>query len=156
MPRKPRWSVTWPTRPCGVYTVPVRAADPTDAVRVAAEQELQTTPGYALAFDYEPQVWRVLRPYWLRSRPVAGPDYPDTVPGEVAFAPALLDPDEIAERAVSAVRIGDALGHSEGEIRATVGQILGLLTPDEVAEVLVRVTDETEEINRFSRGEATL
>jgi hypothetical protein len=58
--RKPRWSVTWPTRPSG---------------------------GYSVAFDYEPQVWRLLRPYRLRSHPVAGPDFPDQVLGEIAFTP---------------------------------------------------------------------
>ena len=43
--------------------------------------------GDTVAFDYEPQVWRLLRPYRLRSHPVAGPDFPDLVLGEVAFTP---------------------------------------------------------------------
>jgi hypothetical protein len=85
--RKPRWSVTWPTRPNGIYTQLVRADDPVDAVRVAAGLDWPTAPGYSLAFDYEPQVWRLRRPYSLRSRPVAGPDFPDQVLGEVAFTP---------------------------------------------------------------------
>ncbi|MFD9464348.1 hypothetical protein [Streptomyces sp. NPDC060027] len=85
--RKPRWSVTWPTRPSGVYTQLVRADDPVDAVRVASELDWPTAPGYEVAFDYEPQVWRLLHPYALRSRPVAGPDFPDLVLGEVAFTP---------------------------------------------------------------------
>lgn len=89
MPRfcKPRWSVTWPTRPNGIYTQLVRADDPVDAVRVAAELEWPTADGYTVAFDYEPQVWRLKRPYSLRSRPVAGPDFPDLILGEVAFTP---------------------------------------------------------------------
>ena len=90
--RKPRWSVTWPTRPNGVYTQLVRADDPTDAVRVAAELEWPTAPGYTVAFDYAPQVWRLLRPYRWRSHPVAGPDFPDQVLGEVAFTPEPLPP----------------------------------------------------------------
>ena len=85
--RKPRWSVTWPTRPNGVYTQLVRADDPVDAVRVAAELDWPTAPGYSVAFDYEPQVWRLLRPYWLRSHPVAGPAFPDLILGEIAFTP---------------------------------------------------------------------
>lgn len=88
--RKPRWSVTWPTHPNGVYTQLVRAADPTDAVRVAAELDWPTAPGYTVAFDYAPQVWRLLRPYRWRSRPVAGPDFPDQILGEVAFTPEPL------------------------------------------------------------------
>jgi hypothetical protein len=88
--RKPRWSVTWPTRPNGVYTQLVRADDPVDAVRVAAELDWPTADGYTVAFDYEPQVWRLRRPYRLRSHPVAGPDFPDQVLGEVAFTPEPL------------------------------------------------------------------
>lgn len=82
-----RWSVTWPTHPVGTYTVLVRAADPTDAVRVAADMDLPCADGYSMAFDYEPCVWRLRHPYRLRSRYVQGPTFPDSVPGAVAFTP---------------------------------------------------------------------
>lgn len=85
--------MTWPTRPHGVYTQLVRADNPVDAVRVAAALDWPIAPGYSVAFDYEPQVWRLRRPYRLRSRPVAGPDFPDQVPGQVAFTPAPLPRD---------------------------------------------------------------
>lgn len=80
----PRYSVTWPTRPEGVYSQYVRAADATDAVRVAAALDWPTTDGYTLAVDYVPEVWRLRRPYRWLSRHAAGPHYPDRVP----FAPA--------------------------------------------------------------------
>ncbi|MFD7705650.1 hypothetical protein [Streptomyces sp. NPDC059786] len=149
MPRMPRWSATWPTRPEGVYTVLVRATDPTDAVRIASEEVMPLTDGYALAFDYEPQVWRLLRPYRLRSHPVAGPSYPEDVP----FVPEPLDLKAVAEEAMSAVRLGDALGKSEDEIRTAVGQTLGLLTPTQVVEAFAVVRAETREINSYTSGE---
>jgi hypothetical protein len=152
MLRKPRWSVTWPTRPNGVYTQLVRAGDPTDAVRVAAELEWQTTPGYSVAFDYTPQVWRLLRPYRLRSRSVAGPDYPDTVPGEVAFTSEPLDLAAIADQVVSVIRVSDALGKDKHELRAAVGQIVGNLIPAEAEQVLAIVAAETREINAYTGG----
>jgi hypothetical protein len=73
----PRWSVTWPTRPEGVYTVFVRATSATHAVDVAANQYLPVTVGYAMAFDYEPEVWRLRHPYRYRSHHVAGPELRD-------------------------------------------------------------------------------
>lgn len=152
--RKPRWSVTWPTRPNGVYTQLVRADDPADAVRVAAELEWPTAPGYAVAFDYEPQVWRLLRPYRLRSRRVVGPDFPDAVPGEVAFAPEQIDLNVVVSRAMGAVKLGDALGHSTSEVRAAVGQILAGLTTEQVEEVLAQVIAEVAESNAYTQGEA--
>lgn len=152
--RKPRWSVTWPTRPSGVYTVLVRAADPTDAVRVAAELELPVNDGYSIAFDYEPQVWRLLRPYRLRSRRVAGPDFQDAVLGEVAFTPEEIDLNVVASRAMGAVKVGDALGHRMDEIRAAIGQILGGLTTEQVEDVLARVIAEVAESNAYTRGES--
>ena len=85
--RNPAWAVTWPTRPAGVYSLKVRAADPTDAVRAAAEQHWPTVPGYSVAFDYTPQVWRLQHPYRWRSRHVRGPMFPDVIPGRVAFTP---------------------------------------------------------------------
>lgn len=89
--RAHRWSVIWPTRPQGFYTVVVRADDPTDAVRVAAKWELPTADGHSLALDYEPMVWRMKRPYWLRAKQVAGPDYPALrTPGDDAFMPLPL------------------------------------------------------------------
>ena len=150
--RKPRWSVTWPTRPNGVYTQLVRADDPTDAVRVAAELDWPTAPGYTVAFDYEPQVWRLRRPYGLRSRPVAGPEFPDTLPGEVAFTPEPRDLRRVAAQAVGAVKVGDALSHGEDEIHAAVGQILSDLTPAQVAETLAIVAAEVEEANAYTGG----
>jgi len=78
--------VTWPTRPEGVYTVLVRAEDPVDAVRVAADLDMPLTEGYSMAFDYEPEVWRLRRPYRFRSRHVAGPDFGD-VDDAVPFVP---------------------------------------------------------------------
>lgn len=78
--RLPRWTVTFPTRPGGLYSHLVRAADPTDAVRVAATLDWPTNPGHTLAFDHTPEVWRLHRPYCWRSRHAAGPTYPeDTV-----------------------------------------------------------------------------
>lgn len=151
---KPRWSVNWPIRPDGIYTAIVRAIDPTDAVRVAAERELRTAEGYSLAFDYEPEVWRLRHPYQRRSRHVAGPFFPDTVPGEVAFAPLPVDLCEVADQVVSAVKARDALGYSKGEIRAVVGQIVTGLTPVEVEAVLARAATETGEINRLGHGTA--
>ncbi|MFI8872451.1 hypothetical protein [Streptomyces sp. NPDC055243] len=88
--RKPRWSVTWPTRPSGLLTVYVRADDPTDAVRIAAQLEWPTEPGWRMAFDYTPEVWRLRRPYWRRARYSAGPHYPDRERGAVVFRPEPL------------------------------------------------------------------
>ncbi|MGH3584864.1 MAG: hypothetical protein ACRDQ0_00940 [Pseudonocardia sp.] len=84
----PQYSVTWPTRPNGVYSELVHATDPTDAVRVAASLEWPTNPGYEVAFDYTPEVWALRRPYRLRSRHVQGPHYPDGLANEPAFTPA--------------------------------------------------------------------
>jgi hypothetical protein len=83
----PRYTVTWPTRPAGVYSIIVRAADPTDAARVAADEELPTTDGYSIAYDYEPEVWRIRRPYRLLSRHVQGPSYSDTEDTLQPFVP---------------------------------------------------------------------
>lgn len=91
--RKPRWSVTWPTRPSGVLTVYVRADDPADAVRVAAKPEWPTEPGYQMAFDYTPEVWRLRRPYWWRSRYAAGPHFPGAAHGETSFTPLPVGSD---------------------------------------------------------------
>lgn len=152
--RKPRWSVTWPTRPNGVHTVLVRADDPTDAVRVASEQDPSVTGGYALAFDYEPQVWRLRRPYWWRSRPATGPDYPDMTPGEAGFTPVPVDLRKVADEVVSEIRAAHGFDKSQGEVRAIVGQIVSHLTPAQVEAVLAQVIDETRAINEFTRGEA--
>lgn len=84
----PQYSVTWPTRPAGVYTEYVHAADPTDAVRVAGDLDWPTSPGYTMAFDYEPEVWLLRRPHRLRSRHVQGPHFSDCEPGQAAFTPA--------------------------------------------------------------------
>lgn len=149
MPRKPRWSVTWPTRPNGVYTVLVRADNPTDAVRVAAEQD--DLPVYALAFDYEPEVWRLLHPYRWRSHHVAGPDYGGGDFDVEALTP--LDLDAIAAEVVSVIRVCDALGKSKGEVRAAVGQIVGTLLPSLTEKVLAIVAAETREINAYTVGE---
>ncbi|MGW1015598.1 hypothetical protein [Streptomyces niveus] len=83
----PNYSVTFPTRPSGVYTKWVRAADPTDAVRVAAELDWPTGPGYTVAFDYEPEVWLNRHPYRLRSRHVQGPRFGGTASDAPAFTP---------------------------------------------------------------------
>lgn len=85
--RNPEWTVTWPTRPAGVYTLRVRALDATNAVRVAALDEWPTSDGYTVAFDYAPRVWRCRRPYRWLSRYVQGPGFPDAVPGVIAFTP---------------------------------------------------------------------
>lgn len=148
MSRNPRWSVTWPTRPDGVYAVLVRADDPTDAVRVAAEQD--DLPVYALAVDYEPEVWRLLRPYRLRSHHVAGPDYGGGEFNVEALTP--LDLDEIAKEVVSVIRVSDALGKSKDEVRAAVGQIVGNLLPSLTERVLAIVAAETREINAYTGG----
>lgn len=95
MPRKPRWSVTWPTRPEGLYTVLVRADDPTDAVRVASELDLPLNDGYSLAVDYEPEVWRLLHPYRMRSYHVAGPDLGGNAVGADPFVPEPLGTEAV-------------------------------------------------------------
>ncbi len=90
-----KYSVTWPVRPSGVYSVYAQADDPTDAVRVAAEQEMPLADGYSLAFDYEPEVWRLLHPYRWRSHHVAGPEFEDEVSGEVGFTPLPLGSETV-------------------------------------------------------------
>lgn len=150
--RKPRWSVTWPTRPNGVYTQLVRADDSTDAVRVAAELDWPTADGYTVAFDYAPQVCRLLRPYRLRSHPVAGPDFPDQVLGEVAFTPAPMDLDAVAAEVVSVIRVCDVHDHCKDVARAAVGQIVGNLLPEQAEQVLAIAAAETREINAYTGG----
>lgn len=149
---KPRWSVTWPTRPNGVYTQLVRADDPTDAVRVAAEQDVVPNINYALAFDYEPVVWRIRHPYRWRSHHVAGPDYSGTEADAAAFAPLPLDTREIADRVLSAVRAGDARGRTAGQIGAAVGQIVSWMRPEDVEAVLFYVAAKACEINARTRA----
>jgi hypothetical protein len=83
----PRYTVTWPTRPAGVYTTVVRATDPTDAARVAADEDLLLSDGYTIAYDYEPEVWRIRRPYRWRSRRVQGPEYCDLDANAQPFTP---------------------------------------------------------------------
>jgi len=90
-----KYTVTWPTRPEGVYTQVVRASDPTDAVRVASELDWPTADGYSMAFDYEPEVWLLLRPFRLRSRHVAGPDFGSTAADAVAFVPEPLGTETV-------------------------------------------------------------
>jgi hypothetical protein len=85
--RNPEWTVTWPTRPAGTYSLKVRAKGSTDAVRVASLRPWPTAPGCTVAFDYTPQVWRLRHPYRWRSRYVQGPAFPDATPGVVAFIP---------------------------------------------------------------------
>lgn len=85
----PRYSVTWPTRPEGEYSIHVYAADPTEAASVAAEEDLPTSEGYSLAYDYEPEVWILRHPYrygW-RSRHVQGPNYGDLAGEGMPFVP---------------------------------------------------------------------
>lgn len=93
--RKPLWEVTWPIRPSGTNSVLMRAKDPTDAVRVAAELELPLGDGLSMAFDYEPEVWRLLRPWRWRSYHAAGPEYGDAAPGEVGFTPLPLGSETV-------------------------------------------------------------
>lgn len=147
-----KYMVTWPTRPFGLCSEPVWADDPADAVRVASDLDWLTSDGYTVAFDYTPMVWRLQRPYRWRSRHVAGPDFPDFLPGEVAFTPEPFDLREVANRAMGAVKVGDALGHSEAEIHAAVGQILSALAPEQVAEVLAIVATEVEQANAYTGG----
>lgn len=153
MPRKSRWSVTWPIRPFGIHTVLVRAADPVDAVRVAAEEDLPATDGYSIAFDYEPEVWLIRRPYNSRSRHVGGPRFDDEVPGLVPFTPEPIDPAAIAAEVVSVIRVCDAHDHCKDVTRAAVGQIIGNLPPTEAEQVLAIVAAETREINAYTSGE---
>ncbi|MCX4450672.1 hypothetical protein [Streptomyces sp. NBC_01789] len=68
----PLYSVTWPARPGGEYTQFIRAVDPADAVEGARELDWPTNDGYQVAFDQEPEVWQLRRPYRLRSRRVQG------------------------------------------------------------------------------------
>lgn len=149
MSRKARWSVTWPTRPDGVWTVFVRADDPTDAVRVASERA--GLPVYALAFDYEPEVWRLRHPYRMRSEHAAGPDYGGEDAAQ-AFTPTALDLQEIAGQVVSTIRVADAHGKSKDEVRAAVGQIVGNLLPSLTEKVLAIVAAETREIDAYTGG----
>jgi hypothetical protein len=141
--RKPRWSVTWPTRPDGAYTQLVRANDPNDAVRVAAEQDVVPNIDYALAFDYEPEVWRIRCPYRWRSYHVAGPDYGSAEANAEAFVPLPLDTREIAGHVLSAVRVGDVRGRTMGQIGAEVVQIVSWMRPEDVEAVLFYVAAET-------------
>jgi len=84
----PLYTVTWPTRPEGVYTIVVRAEDPTGAARVTADEDLPTSEGYSIAYDdYEPEVWRIRRPYRWRSRRVQGPEYCETEADTKPFTP---------------------------------------------------------------------
>lgn len=147
MLRKPYWSVTWPTRPTGVYTQQVRANDPADAVRAAAEQDVVPNTNYAPAFDYEPEVWRIRRPYRWRSHHVAGPDYAGAEANAEAFVPLPLDTRQIAGQVLSAVRIGDAHGRTSGQIGAAVGQIVSWMRPEDVEAVLFYVAAEACGIN---------
>lgn len=90
---QPRWSVTWPTLPSGTYTVLERAVDASNAVKAAATPNRPIAAGYAIAYDYEPSVWRLRRPYRWRSAHAQGPEsFPDAVPGQVAFTPVPVDP----------------------------------------------------------------
>lgn len=76
----PHWTVTWPTLPGGVYSIPVRRADSIDhAVRQARVAFAPTTPGYSIAYDREPEVWQV-KPG--PARRVAGPEYCDEIASE--------------------------------------------------------------------------
>ena len=150
MPRKPRWSVTWPTRPNGVWTVFVRADDPTDAVRVALA--CPDLPVYALAFDYEPERSRLLRPHQRRTHHVAGPSYGGEEAAQ-AFTPTPPDLRGIADQVVSTIRVADAHGKPEGEVRAAVHQIVGNLLPSLTERVLIIVAAETREINAYTSGE---
>lgn len=152
MARKPRWSVTWPTRPYGVYTVLVRATDPTDAVRVAAEEDLPLSEDWSFAFDYTPEVWRLRRPYRWRSHHVAGPDFGGTEADVEAFTPEPLNLEAIAAEAVSVISFCDAHDHCKDVARAAVGQIVGNLLPAEAEQVLTIVTAETREINAYTGG----
>ena len=148
----PRWSVTWPTRPYGVYTVYVRAADPTDAVRVAAKRGDLPVRTLPLAFDYVPEVGRLLRPHRLRSHHVAGPEYGGEEAGQ-SFTPTAMDLQGIADRVVSVIRVADAQGWPPDEVRAAVHQIVGTLLPSLVEQVLVIVAAETRELNAYTSGE---
>jgi hypothetical protein len=150
--RKPRWSVTWPTRPNGFYTQLVSADDPTDAVRVAAEQDVVPNIDYALAFDYEPEVYRLRHPYRWCSHHVAGPDYGSTGADAEAFVPIPLDTRQIADQVMSAVRVGDARGRTAGQIGAAVAQIVSWMRPEDVEAVLLYVATETREINAYTSG----
>lgn len=138
---KPRWAVTWPTRPYGVYTTVVRAYDPTDAVRTALQQ--RDLPVYALAFDYEPEVWRLLHPYSRRSYRAAGPDYGGVDGTEEAFTPIPLDLRQVADQVVKAVQSADAHGGSAHEVRAVVHQIVGTLLPSLTERVLGMVAADS-------------
>jgi hypothetical protein len=150
-----KYSVTWPTRPEGVYTqlvYLVYADGPTDAVRVAAGLDWPTTDGYSMAFDYEPEVWQLRWPFRLRSHHVAGPDFGSTAANAVAFVPEPLDLAALAAEVVSVIRVCDARGSSKDEVRAAVGQIVGNLLPEQAEHVLVIVAAETKEINAYTGG----
>jgi hypothetical protein len=83
----PRYTVTWPTRPDGVYSVIVRAANPADAARIAAGEDLPTADGYSIAYDYEPEIWNIRHPYRWRSRRVQGPSYSNAEDSLQPFVP---------------------------------------------------------------------
>lgn len=90
---QPCWEVTWPIRPSGTNSVIVRAADATDAVRVAAELGLPLGGGMTMAFDYEPEVRRLSRSYRLLARHAQGPLYPDgfaPLPAESAWPAGVI------------------------------------------------------------------
>lgn len=147
-----KYSVTWPTRPEGVYTQVVYAADPTDAVREAADLDWPTTDGYRVAFDYEPEVWRLRRPFRLRSHHVAGPDFGSTAADAVAFMPEPIDLNAVAAEVVSVIRVCDVHDHCKDVARESVAQIVGNLLPEQTEKVLAIVTAETKEINAYTGG----
>lgn len=89
---QPQWAVTWPTRPAARATVRVRAADAADAVRIAEDVDHGGGPGYLVAYDCEPSVWRLRHPFRWRSRHVQGPRFPEPTPG-VPFTPVPAEPE---------------------------------------------------------------
>lgn len=150
--RAPRWSVTWPTRPMGVYTVLVYAEGPVEAVRVAADLEMPLAEGYSMAFDYEPEVWRLRRPYRYRSHHVAGPDYGGSE-AVAPFAPQPVDLQAIAAQAVSIIKAGHANDELRESIHLGLRQILAGLKVDEMFSVVAMAAAETREINAYTGGE---
>lgn len=76
----PHWTVTWPTLPGGIYSIPVRRADNIEhAVQQARAAFAPTAPGYSIAYDYEPEVWQIKPGPACR---ISGPEYCDNVAGK--------------------------------------------------------------------------
>ncbi|MGV2914706.1 hypothetical protein [Streptomyces alfalfae] len=147
----PRWSVTWPLRPNSTYSVWVRATDPTDAVRVALKRP--DLPTYAMAFDYQPEVWRLRHPYPTRSYRAAGPDYGGAAGTADQFTPTPLDLTDIANQVRSTIRTAHEHGWPRAELQTALRPVLNHLLPSLKDRLVIAFAAETERIGTYTNTE---